>query len=49
MAALLGVSRQAVNEAVGELRDAGLIETGYRRISILDTVGLEAVANIANG
>lgn len=49
MAALLGVSRQAVNEAVGHLRDAGLIETGYRRITVVDTAGLRIAADAEYG
>ena len=36
IAALLGVSRQSVNEALGELRRRGVVETGYRRIRLLD-------------
>lgn len=44
MAALLGVSRQSVNEALGRLRTQGLVETGYRRVRILDRAGLQAIA-----
>ena len=44
IASLLGASRQSVNEAVGELKAAGLITTGYRRIDILDRAGLRLVA-----
>lgn len=36
IAELLGASRQSVNEALSQLRSAGLISTGYRRISVLD-------------
>ena len=36
IAALLGVSRQSVNEALGRLREAGAVETGYRNIRIVD-------------
>lgn len=36
MAELLGVSRQSVNEALGQLRSSGAIDTGYRRITVLD-------------
>jgi CRP-like cAMP-binding protein len=36
MAELLGASRQSVNEALGALRKAGAIETGYRRITVID-------------
>lgn len=44
IAALLGVSRQSVNEALGRLRDQDVVETGYRRIRILDTDRLESIA-----
>jgi DNA-binding GntR family transcriptional regulator len=44
IAALLGVSRQSVNEALGRLRDQGAVETGYRSIRILDLSKLEAIA-----
>ena len=36
IAALLGVSRQSVNQAIRRLRERGAVETGYRRISVLD-------------
>lgn len=44
IATLLGVSRQSVNEALARLRDQDLVETGYRRIRILDG---EKLADIA--
>ena len=44
IAALLGVSRQSVNEALGRLREQGIVETGYRNIRILDRERLLAVA-----
>lgn len=44
IAALLGVSRQSVNEALGRLRDQGAVETGYRSIRIVDTDMLASVA-----
>lgn len=44
IANLLGVSRQSVNEALGRLRDQGVVTTGYRHIQILDMGGLQAVA-----
>lgn len=44
IAALLGVSRQSVNEALGRLRDQGAVETGYRNIRILDRERLARVA-----
>jgi CRP-like cAMP-binding protein len=44
IAALLGVSRQSVNEALGRLRDQGAVETGYRHIRVLDGVKLRRIA-----
>lgn len=44
IAALLGVSRQSVNEALGRLRDQELVETGYRRIRVLDAEKLAGIA-----
>jgi CRP/FNR family transcriptional regulator, cAMP and macrophage regulator len=41
---LLGVSRQSVNEALGRLRQLGVVETGYRNIEILNRERLEEVA-----
>ena len=40
IAELLGASRQSVNEALAQLRVDGSIETGYRRISVVDENGL---------
>jgi CRP-like cAMP-binding protein len=36
IAELLGASRQSVNEAIGVFKHHGAIETGYRRITVLD-------------
>jgi CRP-like cAMP-binding protein len=44
IATLLGVSRQSVNEALRRLRDQDLVETGYRRIRILDRDKLVGIA-----
>ena len=44
IAALLGVSRQSVNEALRRLREAGAVSTGYRSIGILDVEKLKSVA-----
>lgn len=44
VATLLGASRQTVNEALSELRDAGAADTGYRKIRILDRDALETIA-----
>ncbi len=44
IANLLGVSRQSVNEALGRLRDQGLVTTGYRSIRLRDIPALERIA-----
>jgi len=44
LATLLGASRQTVNEALGALRELGAIETGYRKIQVVDVGILEQVA-----
>ncbi len=44
IATLLGASRQSVNEALGELRDHGAAETGYRMIRITDRGAVEKAA-----
>lgn len=42
LASWVGAARPQVSEAVGGLRDLGLVETSRRRIEILDPEGLEA-------
>ena len=44
IAALLGVSRQSVNEALGRLREQGAVSTGYRNIRIIDADNLAVIA-----
>lgn len=44
IATLLGASRQTVNEALGALRDIGAVETGYRKIVVIDAEILSKVA-----
>ena len=44
IATLLGASRQSVNEALSELRSEGVVETGYRKVKVLDREGLVAAA-----
>jgi CRP-like cAMP-binding protein len=44
LATLLGASRQSINEALSDLRAAGLVETGYRLVRVLDGGGLAAIA-----
>ena len=45
LANLLGASRQTVNHALSELREAGAIETGYRVIRVVDRDALQAVVS----
>ena len=45
IATLLGVSRQSVNEALGELRSRGIIATGYGEIAIHDVDALRSIAS----
>ena len=45
IAMLLGASRQTVNESLARLRELGGVETGYRRVRVLDPDVLEAVAS----
>ncbi|HJS72271.1 MAG TPA: Crp/Fnr family transcriptional regulator [Acidimicrobiia bacterium] len=42
--ALLGVSRQSVNEALSRLRDQGVVETAYRSIRIVDLPRLAEIS-----
>jgi CRP-like cAMP-binding protein len=44
LAMMVGVGRQAVNEAARDLQDAGMIAYSRGRISILDRSGLEATS-----
>jgi len=44
IAELLGASRQSVNEALGKLRAAGVIDTGYRRITVTNSDALVGAA-----
>jgi CRP-like cAMP-binding protein len=43
LAEMLGHSRQRVNEALGELRQKGLVEACYGKIAIRDSEGLKAL------
>lgn len=45
LANLLGASRQSVNQALSELREAGGIETGYRVVRLVDRGSLESITN----
>lgn len=44
IATLLGASQQTVNEAVGHLRILGAVQTGYRKIQVVDVETLKRVA-----
>lgn len=44
IATLLGATRQTVNEAIGQLREEGAIDTGYRLIVVKDRSVLEKAA-----
>ena len=46
IAELLGASRQSVNEALGRLKNTGSIDTGYRRISVLDSGSLLSASSV---
>jgi CRP-like cAMP-binding protein len=39
-----GSTRESVSKIVTELREAGLIETGYRHITLLDLDGLKGIS-----
>jgi CRP/FNR family transcriptional regulator, cyclic AMP receptor protein len=45
LADLVGVSEDSVQRALRALRDRGLIDTGYRSLTILDLAGLADAAN----
>lgn len=44
LATLLGASRQSVNEALSDLRQAGFVETGYRLIRVVDQAGVASIS-----
>jgi CRP-like cAMP-binding protein len=46
IAELLGASRQSVNEALGRLKDNGAVDTGYRRISVIDSRKLSTSSSV---
>ena len=48
IATLLGASRQTVNESLARLKELGAVETGYRRIDVLDREVLASVAGQAS-
>ncbi len=44
IATLLGASRQTVNESLGRLKELGAVDTGYRKITVVDRDLLSRVA-----
>lgn len=44
MARLLGVTRSAVNRAIGELRRLGVVTSGYRTLTVSDVERLKSIA-----
>ncbi len=45
IATLLGTSRQSVNEAIADLRNAGVVDSGYRRITVIEPAKLAEIAS----
>ncbi|WP_067501963.1 Crp/Fnr family transcriptional regulator [Actinoplanes sp. TFC3] len=45
LAAMIGIAQATVQKAVGELRDRGLVRTGYRRVRVLDPLGLRRLGD----
>lgn len=45
LATMIAIAQATVEKAVHELRDLGLISTGYRKVTILDPVRLRALAD----
>ncbi len=44
LAAMVGVSEPSIQRALRQLRDIGVLDTGYRRIIILDMAALKEIA-----
>ncbi|WP_430784722.1 Crp/Fnr family transcriptional regulator [Actinoplanes sp. G11-F43] len=47
LASLIGAREDTVQRALRDLRRAGLVRTGYRRITVLDAAGLRALTDKA--
>ena len=47
LAAMLGVQRSSVQRVLKELESAGLVELGYRRITLADSGGLSSLVGDA--
>jgi CRP-like cAMP-binding protein len=45
LAAMIAIAQATVQKAMHDLRDAGLISTGYRRLVLLDPVRLAKLAS----
>jgi DNA-binding IclR family transcriptional regulator len=44
LAALAGATEPTVQRVLSTLREQGVVQTGYRRLSVLDEVGLARLA-----
>jgi CRP/FNR family transcriptional regulator, cyclic AMP receptor protein len=49
LGSLVGASKEAAAKAVKRLREMGLIETGYRAITVRDVAGLRSAAGLPSG
>ncbi|MFI5932237.1 Crp/Fnr family transcriptional regulator [Actinoplanes sp. NPDC051494] len=45
LAAMIGIAQATVQKAVADLRERGLVATGYRRVTVLDPAGLNRLAS----
>jgi CRP-like cAMP-binding protein len=45
IATLLGTTRQSINEALADLKKAGAVTTGYRKISVVDRAALSTATS----
>jgi CRP-like cAMP-binding protein len=48
-AAMVGASEPAIHKSLRQLRDSGIVETGYRRVTITDLAALETIADSGSG
>jgi hypothetical protein len=46
---MMGASEPSVHKALRQLRDQGVVSTGYRKVLITDPVALDAIANSRSG
>ena len=47
LGAMLGVQRSSVQRVLKDLESAGLVESGYRRITVVDSGGLSSLVDSA--